>query len=66
MIEPKDLGRQLVVCKNIRFYSLFAAGDVLRGRTAATQWQKFHTDDAKSVDGIQSEALIGRQSKYIV
>ena len=26
--------------------SLFAAGDVLRGGTSATQGQKFHTDDA--------------------
>ena len=25
---------------------LSAAGDVLRGGTSATQWQKFHTDDA--------------------
>ena len=29
----------------MRFSSLFAAGDVLRGGTSATQWQKFHTDD---------------------
>ena len=32
--------------ENIRFCSLFAAGDVLRGGTSATQRQKFHTDDA--------------------
>ena len=31
---------------NIRFSSLFAAGDVSRRETSATQWQKFHTDDA--------------------
>ena len=30
----------------MRFSSLFAAGDVSRGGTSATQWQKFHTDDA--------------------
>ena len=30
----------------MRFSSLFAAGDVLRGGTSATQRQKFHTDDA--------------------
>ena len=35
--------------ENIRFSSLFAAGDVSRGGTSATQWQKFHTDDVKSV-----------------
>ena len=37
--------RLLVACENIRFSSLFAAGDVLRGGTSATQRQKFHTDD---------------------
>ena len=35
--------------RNIRFSSLFAAGDVLRGGTSATKRQKFHTDDVKSV-----------------
>ena len=35
-----------VACKNIRFSSLFAAGDISRGGTSATQQQKFHTDDA--------------------
>ena len=33
-----------IACENIRFSSLFAAGDVSRGGTAATQRQKFHTD----------------------
>ena len=33
-------------CKNIRFSSLFATGDVSRGGTSATQQQKFHTDHA--------------------
>ena len=37
---------QWVACENIRFSSLFAAGDVSRGGTSATQGQKFHTDDA--------------------
>ena len=32
--------------RNIRFSSLFAAGDVSRGGTSTTQRQKFHTDDA--------------------
>ena len=32
--------------ENTRFSSLFAAGDVLRGGTSATQQQTFHTDDA--------------------
>ena len=36
---------KLVACENIRFSSLFAARDVSRGGTSATQ-QKFHTDDA--------------------
>ena len=32
--------------ENIHFPSLFAAGDVSRRETSATQGQKFHTDDA--------------------
>ena len=36
----------MVACENIPFSSLFAAGDVSRGGTSATQRQKFHTDDA--------------------
>ena len=36
----------ILACENIRFSSLFAAGDVSRGGTSATQRQKFHTDDA--------------------
>ena len=35
--------------ENIRFSSLFAAGNVLRRRTSATQRQKSYTDDVKSV-----------------
>ena len=35
-----------IACENIRFFSLFAARDVSRGGTSATQRQKFHTDDA--------------------
>ena len=38
-----------LACENIHFSSLFAAGDVSRGGTSATQRQKFHTDDLKSV-----------------
>ena len=41
--------RKLLACENIRFSSLFVAGDVSRGGTSATQRQKFHTDDVKSV-----------------
>ena len=37
---------ELIACENIRFSSLFVAGDVSRGGTSATQRQKFHTDDA--------------------
>ena len=37
----------MLACENILFPSLFAAGDVLRGETSATQRQKFHTDDVK-------------------
>ena len=35
-----------LVCENIRFSSLSVAEDVSRRGTSATQWQKFHTDDA--------------------
>ena len=37
---------KFLACENIRFSSLFAAGDVSRGGTSATQRQKFHSDDA--------------------
>ena len=45
-----------LACENIRFSSLFAAGDVSRGGTSATQRQKFHTDDAKSVRNLVRSA----------
>ena len=35
----------IIACENIRFSSLFAAGDVSHGGTSASQQQKFHTDD---------------------
>ena len=35
-----------LACENIRFSSLFIAGDVSQGEMSATQGQKFHTDDA--------------------
>ena len=38
-----------IACENIRFSSLFVAEDVSCGGTSATQRQKFHTDDVKSV-----------------
>ena len=44
MLELRKLA-----CENIRFSSLFVAEDVSRGGTSATQRQKFHTDDVKSV-----------------
>ena len=34
-----------LACENIRFSSLFTAGDVSHRGTCATQRQKFHTDD---------------------
>ena len=36
----------IVARENIRFSSLFVAGDILSGGMSATQRQKFHTDDA--------------------
>ena len=38
-----------VACENSRFSLLFAAKDVSRGITSATQRQKFHADDVRSV-----------------
>ena len=35
-----------LACKDIRFSSLFATGEVSRGGTSVTQLQKYHTDDA--------------------
>ena len=37
---------KFLACENIHFSSLFTAGDGSRGGTSATQWQKFHNDDA--------------------
>ena len=48
--------KQNLACENIRFSSLFAAVDVSRGGTSATQRQKFHTDDAKSVRNLVRSA----------
>ena len=39
----------IVACENIHFSTFFAAGDVPRGGTSATQRQKFHTDDVQYV-----------------
>ena len=52
LYDPRGLqflGRRFPSCENIRFSLLFAAGDVSRGGTSATQRQKFHTDDVKYV-----------------
>ena len=40
---------KVVACENIRFSSLFVAEDISLGGTSATQRQKFHTVDVKSV-----------------
>ena len=45
-----------IACKNIRFSSLFAAGDVSHRGMSATQRQKFHTDDIKSVRNLVRRA----------
>ena len=52
-----------VAGENSRFPSRFATEEVSLGKTSGTRRQKFHTDDVKSV---QSEALIGGRSTYIV
>ena len=45
----EDKAPKSLACEHTRFASLFAAGDISRGGTSATQQQKFHTDDIKSV-----------------
>ena len=54
-----------IACENSRFFSLLAAGDVSRGGTSATRRQIFHTYDV-NLSGVQSLALIGQRSSYIV
>ena len=39
-------GKYSIACENVCVSSLFAAGDVSRGGTSATQRQEFHIDDA--------------------
>ena len=55
-----------VAYENICFSSLFVAGDVLDGETSATQQQKFHTDDVKSVWNPVRSADWSTQVSYIV
>ena len=45
-----------IACENIRFSSPFAAGDILRRGTSATQRQKFQNDDVKSVRNLVRSA----------
>ena len=45
-VVKNSVTRPVITCENIRFSSLFAAGDVSRRGTSATQRKKFHTDDA--------------------
>ena len=45
-LPPLATDDRKVARENIRFSSIFAAGDVSRGGTSATQRQTFHTDDA--------------------
>ena len=47
--RAKDIDPHILAWEDIHFSSLFAAGDVSRRGTSATQQQKFHTDDVKSV-----------------
>ena len=54
---------QWLACENIHFSSLLAARDIWRGGTSATQRQKFHTDDVKSV---RNPTHIGQRTSYIV
>ena len=56
---------EFLACENIRFSLLFAAGDVSRGGTSATQRQKFHTDDVKifNLSGIRSETSPAAKSE---
>ena len=44
VISDEAKPKSMVACENSRFSSLLPTGDVLRGGTSVTQWQKFHTD----------------------
>ena len=46
----------LLACENIRSSWLLVARDVSRGGTSATQRQKLHTDDVKSVQNLVRSA----------
>ena len=52
-----DKAIRSLACENISFSSLFAAGDVSRTGTSATQRQKFHTDDA-------NQCLLNKSSSH--
>ena len=45
--SPDDhvINRKPIAWENSSFSMLLTAGDLSQGRTSATQWQKFHTDD---------------------
>ena len=44
-----DNNTDVLACENSRFFSHLASNDVSRGGTSASQRQKFHIDDVKSV-----------------
>ena len=48
-LTSREMTWHHIAYENIRFSSLFAAGDVSRGGMSATQRQKFHTDDVQYV-----------------
>ena len=56
---------RFIACENIRFSSLFAAGDVSRGGTSATQQQKFHTELVKSVRNRETSPAAKSEEKQM-
>ena len=54
-----------LTCENCHFSSFLAAGNVVQGRTSATQWQKFHTDDINNVYIINLVQSLGSKCKFV-
>ena len=57
----------LIACENIRFSSLFAAGDVFRWGKSATQRQKFHRlSDRNSITDDANQCLLNKFGSHWV
>ena len=60
-----EIRRGELTCENCHFSSFLTAGNVVQGRTSATQWQKFHTDDINNVYIINLVQSLGSKWKFV-